>query len=203
MGTDRPDPADEPFFFLKPPTTSIIGPNDPVPYPAGVPELDWEAELAVIISHRVRNLDASDVSKHIAGYTIANDISARGAFRRPQAVLAPFAFDWFAHKGQDGFCPLGPGIVPAWLVPDPQSLPIKLWVNDELKQDSTTADMVVGVAELVAAASRLVTLEPGDVVLTGTPAGVGMPKDSFLKPGDDILIEIAGIGQLRNRIADR
>jgi len=204
MGSARPDPQASPFFFLKPPSTTVIGPYDPIPYPPGSdPRLDWEAELAVVIGRRASDVTAGQAPGHIAGYLVANDVSARGRFLRPTAVAAAFAYDWLAQKGHDGFCPLGPGLVPAWLVDDPQRLTLRLWVNGVLKQECSTSDMVVPVYELVAAASRLTSLEPGDVILTGTPAGVGMPRKDFLAPGDEIVVEIEEFGQLRNKVVAR
>lgn len=201
MGTARPDPAEPPFFFLKPPTTTVIGPFDDVRVP-DVPGagLDWEVELAAVIGHRAKSVSAQDALDVVAGYTVANDISARARFPRRNAVQAPFAWDWLAHKALDDSCPIGPGIVPSWLIEDPQALGLRLTVNGVVKQDSSTADMVVGVAELIAAASRWVTLEPGDVILTGTPAGVGMPRKDFLHDADVVAAEIDGIGRIENRI---
>jgi 2-keto-4-pentenoate hydratase/2-oxohepta-3-ene-1,7-dioic acid hydratase in catechol pathway len=197
MGTARPDPLAAPFFFLKPPTTAIIGPDDSVVLPATVDaKVDYEAELGVVIADRCKSITAADAREHIAGYVVANDVSARGMFNRPTAVEAPFSWDWFSHKGQDGFSPIGPGFVPAWLVQDPQDLDIALSVNGVTKQQSNTREMVVSINELVAAASRLVTLEPGDVILTGTPAGVGMPRGDFLSAGDVVVTEIDGLGRL-------
>src|SRR6266511_2116558 len=109
---------------------------------------------------------------HVAGYCVSNDITARGYHRRASAPAPPFDYDWFASKARDGSLPLGPGLTPAWFVPDPQDLRIRLWVNDELQQDASTADMICDIPRLLAAASRTVTLEPGDVITTGTPAGV-------------------------------
>jgi len=204
MGTLRPDSSARPYFFLKPPTTTVIGPFDPVTIPvAPGANVDWEAELGVVIADRCRDLAPGEVLDHVAGYVVANDISARGVFLRPEAVFPAFGWDWVAHKGQDGFCPIGPGLVPTWLVDDPQSLPLRLSVNGVVKQDSTTADMVAGVGELVAEASRLMTLEPGDLVLTGTPAGVGMPTGDFLRPGDEVTVEIDGVGTITNRMVAR
>lgn len=201
MGTVRPDPTSEPFFFLKPPTTTIVGPGHTVAIPLRHDaKVDWEAELGVVISGRCKDLNAETAAEHIAGYLVANDLSARGLFPRPNAVFPAFGWDWLGHKGQDGFCPIGPGLVPAWLVPDPQSLRISLAVNGEVKQDSNTSKMVVGIHELVAAASRQMTLEPGDVILTGTPAGVGMPRNEFLRAGDLMVIQIDGVGRLENRM---
>lgn len=204
MGTARPDPAAEPFFFLKPPTTTVIGPADPIPLPRrDGARVDWEAELAVVIARQVRDVDPAGALRHVAGYMVANDVSARDQLVREGAVAGPFAFDWVGAKAQDGFCPLGPGLVPAWLIPDPQALRVRLAVNGATKQDQSTADMVVPVSRLIAAASRLVTLEPGDVILTGTPAGVGLARGEFLAPGDEVVAEIEGVGALRNPVIRR
>ena len=131
---------------------------------------------------------------------MANDLSARDRTARTDAVSPHFVYDWLGHKGQDGFCPLGPGIVPAWLVPDPQRLAIRLSVNGQVKQDGSTSDMVIDVDHLIAGASRAGTLLPGDVILTGTPSGVGMPSGEFLSPGDTVIVEIDRIGTLRNQV---
>jgi 2-keto-4-pentenoate hydratase/2-oxohepta-3-ene-1,7-dioic acid hydratase in catechol pathway len=201
MGVKAPDPASEPFFFLKPPVTTVIGPQEPIPFPAydGV-RLDWEAELAVVIGRAAKNIPPAQARQLVAGYLVANDLSARDKAARPDAVSAHFVYDWLGHKGQDGFCPLGPGVVPAWLVPDPQQLAIRLSVNGQVKQDASTSDMVIDIDHLIAGASRLGTLRPGDVILTGTPAGVGMPAGEFLSPGDTVIVEIDGIGTLRNQV---
>ncbi len=199
MGVARPDPGAVPFFFLKPPATTVVGPLDPVPFPgyAGL-MLDWEAELGVVIGVRAKDVAPQDARAHIAGYTAANDLSARDKIARAGAVSPHFVYDWLAHKGQDGFCPLGPGVVPAWQVDDPQDLHLRLSVNGVVKQDASTTDMVVDVDRLVSAASRTLTLEPGDVILTGTPAGVGMPRGEFLAAGDIVVVEIDGVGRLEN-----
>jgi len=192
------------YFFFKPPTTSLIGPTDSVLVgPDWENErVDWEGELAVVIAHGGRDIPATDALSHVAGYLVANDISLRGPHRRDTAA-APFVWDWVASKAADTSLPLGPGVVPAWLVPDPQRLRIRTRVNGEIKQDGTTADMVLDVATLIADASALVTLEPGDVILTGTPAGVGASRNTFLSPGDVVDIEIPGIGSLHNPIQQR
>jgi 2-keto-4-pentenoate hydratase/2-oxohepta-3-ene-1,7-dioic acid hydratase in catechol pathway len=200
MGSKPPSEEAEPFFFLKPPPTTVIGPCDPVPFGYPSLQLDWEAELGVVIGHSARNVPAARAREHIAGYLAANDLSARDRAARDDAVSAHFVYDWLAHKGQDGFCPLGPGLVPAWLVADPQRLQLRLSVNGVLKQEASTEDMVIGVDGLVAAASRVVTLQPGDVILTGTPAGVGMARGEFLAPGDTVMVEIEGIGVLQNQV---
>lgn len=201
MGTARPDPTAAPFFFLKPPTTTIVGPDVIVPLPDGVdPRYDWEGELAVVIGRRARNLSVDTALEAVAGYMVADDLSARGLFSRPQAVFPPFAYDWLAHKGQDGSCPIGPGIAPTWSVSDIEARRLTLAVNGERKQDSLIGDLVIGIAGLVSAASRLVTLEPGDIVLTGTPAGVGLPQNTFLAVGDRVEVAIDGIGMITHTI---
>lgn len=200
MGTARPDPSAEPFFFLKPPTTTITGPTGAITLPSSDAKVDWEAELGFVIGDRCKDVDPTDAMAHVAGFVVANDLSARGWFTRNDAVSPPFSWDWLAHKGLDGFCPIGPGLVPAWLVPDWRNLGIRLYVNGQLKQDSNTSDMVIGIERLLSGASRLVTLEPGDVILTGTPAGVGVPRNEFLKGGDIVVVEIEGIGRLENRM---
>ncbi|MGW4057749.1 fumarylacetoacetate hydrolase family protein [Amycolatopsis sp. NPDC004747] len=203
MKVDRPDPVGAPYFFLKPPSTSVIGPGDPIVLPDRPGRrIDWEAELAVVIGRRARDLDEADVAGHIAGYTIVNDVSARDRLSRPDAVAPPFGFDWTSAKGEDTFCPTGPGVTPAWFVPDPQDLRITLTVNGVVKQDSSTKDMMNSAFAVVAAASRIMTLEPGDIVATGSPAGVGAPRGEFLQPGDEVVIEIEGLGTLRNPVAE-
>lgn len=187
------------YFFFKPPTTTLIGPRDAIEADASwaSDRIDWEGELAVVISRGGRNITPAAATEHIAGYCVANDISLRGPHRR-DTPAAPFVWDWVASKAADTSLPLGPGIVPAWQVPDTGNLSIRTWVNSVVKQDGTTADMVLDVARLISDASRLLTLEPGDVILTGTPAGVGAGRGTFLAPGDVVEVEIEGIGRLSN-----
>ncbi len=200
MGIEPPVAGWEPFFFLKPPTTTVIGPFDDVPVDGPQAALDWEAELAVVIGAGGREIPRELALEHVAGYCVSNDITARGYHRRTGSPAPPFDYDWFASKARDGSLPLGPGLTPAWLVPDPQDLWIRLWVNDELQQDGCTADMICDIPKLVAAASRTVTLEPGDVITTGTPAGVGAGRGRSLRPGDLVRTEIEHLGVLVNRI---
>ena len=201
MQTARPSPDAEPFFFLKPPATTIVGPGvDVAIHVDGRSRVDWEAELGVVIGKRASMIEESRAAEYIAGYVVANDISDRGLMRKPDAVFPVFEWDWVSHKGQDGFCPIGPGLVPAAVVGDPQNLRIVLDVNGVVKQDSSTADMVINVHRLIAHASRLMTLQPGDVILTGTPAGVGMPHNEYLQPGDTVTAGIEHVGILRNHI---
>ncbi|QEU89972.1 FAA hydrolase family protein [Streptomyces kanamyceticus] len=204
MGVEkRAEPA-EAYFFGKTPRTTVIGPGDAVPYPRGEGrQLDWEAELAVVVGRAGKGFSPEEAPDYIAGYTIANDLSARDALRRPEAVGPPFQFDWLRTKSLDGFCPLGPGIVPSWFVEDPQDLGITLAVNGELKQNSTTGDMIRPVKELLSVAAKDMTLLPGDVILTGSPAGVGMAIGEFLNPGDEVVIEIERLGSLRHTVGPR
>jgi len=137
------------------------------------------------------------------GASIVNDVSARGPHHRAAAFAPAFAWDWLASKGQDTFCPIGPGVTPAWLVEDPQRLPIRLTVNGVERQCSGTEKMIFSVPELIAAASALVTLSPGDLIATGTPAGVGVSTGTFLRPGDVIDIALGPLGALRNPVTAR
>jgi 2,4-diketo-3-deoxy-L-fuconate hydrolase len=200
MGIDSIPEGLDPYFFLLP-STALTGPDCPIPIPADPgARVDWEAELVAVIGrpgHRVPVADALDL---VAGYMIVNDVSARGWHARPAPLAAPFTYDWIASKGRDGFCPVGPGLTPAWLVPDPQNLRVRLWRNGNLEQDASTADMIATVAQLVSAASHLMTLNPGDLLATGTPAGVGAPRGLALSPGDDIAIEIELLGRLENSV---
>ncbi|WP_236796066.1 fumarylacetoacetate hydrolase family protein [Amycolatopsis sp. GM8] len=194
-------PADlEPYFFMLPPT-SITGPGADIVIPGDTAaRVDWEAELAVVIGTGGRDIAVTDALAHIAGYTIMNDVSARGMHARPAPLAPPFVYDWLASKGRDTFSPTGPGITPAWFVPDPQDLPIRLWRNGKLEQDGNTADMIFTVAELIAAASGLMTLEPGDVIATGTPSGVGVAQGVSLADGDVVRVEIGPLGVLENPV---
>jgi 2-keto-4-pentenoate hydratase/2-oxohepta-3-ene-1,7-dioic acid hydratase in catechol pathway len=203
MGGAVPGAGWEPFFFFKPPSTTVTGPADPIVIRDHErAQYDWEAELAVVIGTGGRDIPASRALDHVAGYCVANDVTARGYHRRAVAPAEAFRYDWAAAKAADTSLPMGPGITPAFLVPDPQDLRLRLWVNDELQQDESTADMICGVAELIATASRYVTLEPGDVIATGTPSGVGAARGLFLKHGDVVTVAIDGLGQISNRVVD-
>jgi len=203
MGGEVPGEGWRPYFFLKAPTTTVIGPADAIivrsPQTA---RYDWEAELAVVIGIGGRDISAADALAHVAGYCVANDVTARGHHKRQTVPADAFIYDWFAAKSIDSSLPLGPGITPAFAVPDPQDLRLRLWVNGELQQDESTADMICTVAELVAAASEIVTLEPGDVIPTGTPAGVGAGRGLYLRPGDLVRATIDGLGTLENPVID-
>jgi 2-keto-4-pentenoate hydratase/2-oxohepta-3-ene-1,7-dioic acid hydratase in catechol pathway len=203
MGGEIPVGGWRPFFFLKTPTTSVIGPHDPIMVKdTARARYDWEAELAVVIGIEGKDIDAERAVAHVAAYCVANDLTARGYHHRRVVPADAFAYDWFAAKSMEGSLPLGPGLTPAFLVPDPQDLRLRLWVNGELQQDESTADMVSPVAELVAAASEVVTLEPGDVITTGTPSGVGAGRGRYLRGGDIVRVTIDGLGTLENTVID-
>ena len=178
------DVPSEPLVFSKPPS-SVIGPLEPIVYPTLSQHVDYEGELAVVIGQRARNVLPEKAPDFILGYTCANDVTARDLQKRDN--------QWTRAKGFDTFSPLGPCIVTDL---DPAHLAIRSRVNGEIRQDGSTADMISGVAELIAYISQVMTLEPGDVILTGTPAGVGP-----LQPGDVVEVEIEGIGILRNPVA--
>ena len=187
-----------PVFFLKPPTTTLVGQGASVRYPAQSAKFDYELELAVIISRPGRKIDVDEAMSYVAGYTIGLDMSARDWQRHPQHMVK---FDLFGGKAFDDSCPLGPGIVPARFV-DEDNLQLRLRVNGELRQDANTSDMIWTVAEQIAAISEHVTVEPGDVIMTGTPAGVGLSTSTWLKVGDVLEAEITGLGTLTVQIAD-
>ena len=185
----------QPYFFLKTVEGTVIGPNETIHLPSYSKKVDWEAEIAFVMGRKARDVSVEDAMDCIAGYTIVNDLSARDRSRRDDV---PFIYDWIGQKCFDTSCPMGPWIVPADQIGDPNNLAIKLWVNDTLHQNSNTNDMFFNYAEQISWLSKHVTLNPGDVVSTGTPPGVGMGKNLFLKHGDTVTIEIEGIGRLAN-----
>lgn len=192
-----------PFFFLKPPTTTVIGPGDEVRMPSHVddPRLDWEGEVGLVIGTSLRNASATEARDAVAGFTVVNDLSARGAMRRAVAPAEAVRFDWLSAKGFDTSFPMGPGIVPHWLVPDPGALRITTTVGGVKMQDSTTELLVADMYHLASTLSRFMTLEPGDVIATGTPGGVGNARGEFLQVGSDVTVSVDGIGSITNRVA--
>jgi 2-keto-4-pentenoate hydratase/2-oxohepta-3-ene-1,7-dioic acid hydratase in catechol pathway len=194
----RPQRPAEPWFFVKTSAHSVIGPNAPIRLPKFSKKVDWEAEIGVVIGRAMRDLPEARAMEAVAGYTIVNDLSARDYIKREGSI---FVFDWVGQKCFDGSAPMGPWITPAEFVPPPEDIPVKLWVNGTIKQNSNSKLMVHSIREQIAYLSRHMTLRPGDVIATGTPAGVGMPKGEFLKPGDEVKIEIGGCGTLVNRVA--
>ncbi len=185
------------FFFMKPPRNAVVGEGDTVHMPIATKAFDWEVELAAVIGKRARNVPVETALGHVAGYTVSIDFSARDHNRAPETF---YKLDWVAGKAHDTCCPLGPRFVPASAIPDPQALGLKLSVNGAVKQDGRSDQMIFSIAEQISIASRIMTLDPGDVVLTGTPAGVGAPKQTFLAVGDRVDAEIERIGRLSVRI---
>ncbi|MGB9756349.1 MAG: fumarylacetoacetate hydrolase family protein [Candidatus Bathyarchaeales archaeon] len=187
---------DEPIIFLKPHTT-IIGPNEKIVKPSFVNQLDYEAELAVIIGRKAKNVMVSEAKSYIFGYTTMNDVSARDIqFKDKQ---------WTRGKSFDTFAPIGPCITTVNQLEDTNNLAIRTWVNGELRQNSTTKNMVFNVSEIIHHLSRVMTLEPCDIIATGTPAGVGFaikPKPKFLQAGDIVRINIEKIGVLENMVTE-
>ena len=177
-------------------TTGVVGPNAVVARPQNSPMLDWEIELAVIIGKRCRDVPVDRAYDYVAGYTIANDLSARDHVKRKAVPMdSPFHYDWIAQKSFDGGCPMGPAMTPHADIGDPSNLDLKLWVNDELMQDSNTSKLIFNVADQVSYLSTRITLMPGDVIITGTPSGVGMARGKFLQPGDKVRQMIENIGE--------
>lgn len=181
----KPVPA-EPKIFLKAPS-SVVGPGERIEIPPRTMRVDHEAELGVVIGRRCRRVSASDALDHVFGYTNVNDVTARD-FQRADGVFA-------RAKGFDSFCPVGPAVLTGV---DPRALRVTCRVNGSLRQDGTTADMVFDVAALLAYVSSVMTLEPGDLIATGTPAGVGP-----LVAGDRVVVELDGLGALENPVVDR
>ena len=203
-GQDMPDdPArtTTPRPFLMP-ATAVVGPGDEIPWPDYSRQLDYEIELAVVIAKPAKRVSPSQAADCIAGYTIANDVSARsvthaqGRSPRPRDEF----FDWLHGKWADGFCPIGPWIVTADEIGDPMNLALELTVNGEVRQNSSTANMIFDVYQIVSFCSHLMTLTAGDVIATGTPSGVGLASGRFLSTGDVITCRIEKIGELTNTL---
>ena len=190
-----------PKLFLKP-SSAIVGPEAPLCLPSISSTTDWEVELAVIIGTRCRNVGVDQALDVVFGYTIANDISARTTDWGVQRDENPWNqfFDWLNGKWPDSFAPLGPYILTADEVPDPQALDISLDLNGQRQQSSSTRHMIFGVAETIAFASRFMTLEPGDIIETGTPSGVGAARGMYLKSGDVLEARIQSLGVLRTPV---
>jgi len=189
-------PPERPIIFAKYPT-SIIGPGDTIAWsPALTQKVDFEAELAVVIGKTARRVSEADALDYVFGYTAANDVTARD--------LQYGDGQWVRGKSLDTFCPLGPALVTADAIPDPQQLAIRCTVNGVTLQDSSTAEMIFNVAHLVSYASQAFTLEPGDLILTGTPNGVGHFRTPpvYLQPGDRVVVEVERIGRLENVCAE-
>jgi 2-keto-4-pentenoate hydratase/2-oxohepta-3-ene-1,7-dioic acid hydratase in catechol pathway len=189
QGTALPD---RPLLFAKWPNT-LIGDGDPIRIPSISQQVDYEAELGVVIGRRASGVSHADALDHVEGYVVANDVSGRD--------LQFADGQWVRGKSLDTFLPVG-DLVPAADVPDPQALPIRAVLNGRVMQESSTSNMIFGVADVVAFVSQAITLEPGDLIITGTPAGVGAFRDPpvWLQPGDEITIEIDGVGSITNPV---
>ena len=187
-------PPKEPILFLKA-TSALAGPNDPIPLPRGSEKTDWEVELGVVIGAPAKHVSAARALEHVAGYCVAHDVSER-SFQSERGG------QWTKGKSCDGFGPIGPWLVTRDEVPDPQALRLTCAVNGATMQDGTTADMIFGVAEIVSYLSDFMTLEPGDVIMTGTPAGVGLGRkpQTFLEPGDVVELAVEGLAVQRQEI---
>lgn len=190
------EPPEFPVLFAKF-RNALAADGEDVPVAASWTHVDYEAELGVVIGAEARGIDADNALSVVMGYFCANDISERQLQNRTG--------QWLAGKTPDKFLPIGSHLVTADTVPDPQALTIRGWLNDDLRQDKSTSDMIFSVAEIIAYASEIMTLMPGDIIMTGTPEGVAAGRDAeaFLKPGDRYTVEIEGVGRLSNRIVLR
>lgn len=192
-----------PYFFLKPGSTALVGSGGPILSRPLARKLDYEGELAVVIGRRGRDIPEAEALGFVAGYTCFNDISERALASKeePRAERERDRFfDWLVGKWYDNGAPCGPWMATADEIPDPHALDLRTWVNGELRQQASTGEMIFSVPEIIAWISRFTTLEAGDIIATGTPAGVGNASGRLLKPGDVVEVEISGIGKLINPV---
>lgn len=197
MGTVLADKAEsQPYVFMKA-DSSVIGPDEAVILPERAQKVDWEVELAAVIGIGGRDIPVEKALEHVAAYSVINDITSRDLTRRTDF---PFKFDWFRGKSFDTFAPLGPWLVPAACIGDPQSLRLTLDVNGTRKQDDSTGSMIFSVAEQISYLSSILTLRPGDLIATGTPDGVGMGTGEFLNCGDIVTAAVEKVGAITNPI---
>jgi 2-keto-4-pentenoate hydratase/2-oxohepta-3-ene-1,7-dioic acid hydratase in catechol pathway len=198
----EPDPHEvglKPWHFIKPSAPCVRETGARIQLPSYSRRVDWEAEIAVVIGRPCRNVSVEQALKFVAGLTIVNDLSARDHLKRdPIAADSPFKYDWVSQKCFDGALPMGPWLVPLEDFDDIRRLGIQLWVNEELMQDSSSSNLIFSCAEQIAHLSTRLTLLPGDVIATGTPAGCGAARGRFLQPGDRVRIRVEGIGELQN-----
>jgi 2-keto-4-pentenoate hydratase/2-oxohepta-3-ene-1,7-dioic acid hydratase in catechol pathway len=202
----EPDPHEvglKPWHFMKASAGCVRGTGELIRLPSYSTKVDWEAEIAVIIGRDCRNVGTERAMEFVAGLSIVNDLSARDHLKRPGVkVESPFHFDWVSQKCFDGALPFGPWICPLDDIDDIENLGIRLWVNEELMQDSSSSNMIFSVAEQIAHLSTRLTLRPGDVIATGTPAGCGTPRGIFLKAGDRVRISVDHLGTLINEFSN-
>jgi 2-keto-4-pentenoate hydratase/2-oxohepta-3-ene-1,7-dioic acid hydratase in catechol pathway len=202
----EPDPHElglKPWHFIKASAACVRGPGSRIALPAYSKSVDWEAEIAVVIGRECRDVGIDRALDFVAGLSIVNDLSARDHLRREGvAADSPFRYDWVSQKSFDGALPFGPWICPIDEIDDLGNLGIRLWVNEELMQDSSSSNLIFSVAEQISHLSTRLTLKPGDVIATGTPAGCGAARGRFLKPGDRVSIWVEGVGVLINEFTD-
>ncbi len=202
--SDSPRVTTVPRPFLMP-GTAVIGPGEQIPWPAYSETVDYEIELAVVIGRKAKAVTPEQARQFIAGYTIVNDVSARTVTFAKNRAKRPWDefYDWLNGKWADGFCPMGPYLLTANEISDAQNLDMKLSVNGQIRQKANTSQMIHPVVDIVSFLSHLMTLEPGDVIATGTPSGVGMATGNFLKAGDRIEATIENLGTLTNTLGPR
>ncbi|OHB55996.1 MAG: hypothetical protein A2Y07_06270 [Planctomycetes bacterium GWF2_50_10] len=202
--SDAPRQTTTPRPFLMP-STCIIGPNDVIPWPVYSEQIDYELELAIVIGKTAKCVSPAQAINYIAGYTIANDVSARSVTYKANRAARPWDefYDWLNGKWADGFCPIGPAIVTKDQIPDPAALNMHLTVNGKIRQQASAGQMIYSPADTVSFVSHIMTLEPGDIIATGTPKGVAMATGQWLEPGDVIECTIDAIGTLRNTLGTR
>jgi len=201
--SDSPRNTTIPRPFLMPPTV-VVGPGETIGWPVYSEQIDYELELAIVIGKKCKCIGADAALDHIAGYTIANDVSARSVTFKAGRKNRPWDefYDWLSGKWHDGFLPMGPYLLTADEIADVQNLDMELKVNGEIRQSANTGSMIYPVADIVSFLSHIMTLEPADCIATGTPAGVAMATGNFLKPGDKMECSIEKLGTLSNTLAD-
>jgi len=201
---DSPRNTTVPRPFIMP-ATAVANPGDEIPWAAYSETIDYELELGIVIGKKVKAVSINDALGVIAGYTIVNDVSARTVTFKKNRAERPWDefYDWLNGKWADGFCPMGPYVLTADEVEDVQNLDLKLTVNGEVRQNANTSQMIHTVAQIVSFMSNLMTLEPGDIIATGTPSGVGFPTGNFLKAGDKIEASIEKLGTLTNSLGTK
>jgi 2-keto-4-pentenoate hydratase/2-oxohepta-3-ene-1,7-dioic acid hydratase in catechol pathway len=202
--SDSPRLTTVPRPFLKP-ATCVLNPGETIPWPVYSREIDYELELALVIGRAAKCVESAEAMSCVAGYTIADDVSARSVTFSKNRQKRPWDefYDWLNGKWADGFCPMGPYLVTADEIADVQNLKMMLKVNGEVRQNANTSQMIYAVADIVSFLSHIMTLEPGDVICTGTPSGVGVATGNFLKAGDRIECTIENLGTLTNTLGPR
>ena len=203
-GVAAPQDKETPRIFMKPPSSTVVGPGGDIRISPVCRAIDWEGELAVVMGRRVKAVKADRALEAVAGYTIVNDVSERDLkiWGRSESRSEDSFFDWLNGKWYDTFAPMGPWLVTTEDIPDPQVLQLSTHVNGERKQHCSTAQMIFPVALIIEYLSAMVALEPGDVISTGTVAGVGAVSGRYLRAGDRVSVEISGIGRLENQVVD-